>query len=948
MGSRVVSTALVGRSAEMAELAAAFRQALDDGPALALVAGEAGIGKSRLVREFVAGLDPQVRQVVGNCLEFGAESLPFAPFLTIVRRLVREQGADNLATLLPGHGRSLAAWLPDFGDQDTKVTSRHRLFEEVLTLLELAAAQRPTVVVLEDLHWSDASSRELLLFLDRNLTQRGLLVIGTYRTDALDFDHPVRSLAAGLERGSRTRVVRPHHLDRAEVGRQLAAILGDEPEQSVVASVHEWSGGNPLFVEAINGAGLRAPAVLRNVVLSGFTDLPERSRAALRAASALASAAVVVRQDVLAAGVGLSEVDLDAALRPLVERQFLQPVEDGYTFRHALIRAAVYETLLPGERVRLHTRYAQAIATASTGERRAAELAVHWYAAGSLDEAMAAAWETAAAAGRAHGYDEQLRMLERVLALWDRVPDPRGCLGVDHPAVLDAAVRACVANGSAERGMQLATQALDELGPQAPPLHVADLLLQRSVLVGQVGADNVQDLEAALRLLPAHDAAAAEMRGRVLASLAWWSLYRDERCQGEQQAEEARRIAQHIHAPIILAPASAVLGAVRASTGDITAAQILFAEARDAAREAQDDYWLTSTYLSESHILEGAGLHEEAAVAGQDGMVLARRLGLGRTRGSILAGNLAESLIALGRWDEAETVLDTALATEPPPLYRAILHLCTGELALLRGETNKAERSLTIASPLPHKNLGGQQFRLPVYHLATGVAYARGDHAEAVRMVDEGLTGSDLTASPRYVWPFARLAARILGAGHDMPQHEALSRVAEGLTVSGALEAAHRAAFLAESAVDSSVWAEVAERWRELNRPYDRGVALLRTAEAALVMGDRAAAEGTLREAADIADRLGAVPLRDAVAALALRGGVGPRRRSTAGLTPRELDVLRLMSDGATNRQIAGQLFISPNTAGVHVSNILSKLSAASRTEAVTFAYRHGLLEPDQ
>ncbi|MGW4800617.1 AAA family ATPase [Nonomuraea sp. NPDC004297] len=241
VAERVVSPVFIGRGEELSALAAALDTAVGQGPAVALVAGEAGIGKSRLLAEFARSLSPAVRVVEGACAELGSDGLPYAPFVTVLRRLIRVEG------VLPGAYRQLARWFPELGEAGDAEGGKHRLFEEVLTLVERVAADQPLVISIEDLHWADAATRELLGFLARNLTQAGVLLAITYRPPETG-DGRLGPLLSELGRRPRTTTLRLDRLDRQGVGRQLAAILGAEPDTAAVRRVHERSDGNPLFV----------------------------------------------------------------------------------------------------------------------------------------------------------------------------------------------------------------------------------------------------------------------------------------------------------------------------------------------------------------------------------------------------------------------------------------------------------------------------------------------------------------------------------------------------------------------------------------------------------------------------------------------------------------------------------------------------------------------------
>lgn len=281
-----VCGAFVGRAAEVAALQDAYR---DPAVHTVLVAGEAGIGKSRLVVEFTTRVGAHAAVLCGRCPEFGAKGVPFAPFVAVMRALLRDQGVDGLAALLPVDKPALGRWLPELAARSGSAeadTDRIRLFGEILTVLEQLATTRPVVVVLEDLHWADDASLELLAFLVANLTQRDLLLVGTYRPADSE---PLRRLVAGWRRAPGVRLLTPAPLTRHEVGRQLAALLGREPEPGTIARVFERSKGIPLFVEALGPAPEDTPADLSELLLGYLSDLPDRTGSVLRLAAVAGS-----------------------------------------------------------------------------------------------------------------------------------------------------------------------------------------------------------------------------------------------------------------------------------------------------------------------------------------------------------------------------------------------------------------------------------------------------------------------------------------------------------------------------------------------------------------------------------------------------------------------------------------------------------------------------------
>ncbi|MFG1694617.1 ATP-binding protein [Nonomuraea sp. NPDC049309] len=918
MAERVVSPVFVGRAEELSELAAALDTAVEQGPAVALVAGEAGIGKSRLLAEFAASVRDRAMVAEGACTELGSDSLPYAPFVTVLRRLIRVEGA------LPGPYRQLARWFPELGDAGEAEGGRHRLFEEALTLIERVAAHRPLVIAVEDLHWADAATRELLGFLARNLTQPGVLLAITYRPPETG-DGRLGPLLSELSRRPRTTTLRLHRLDRQDVARQLAAILGTEPDAAVVRRVHERSDGNPLFVEALARAGERTPDSLRSLLLSGPRALPEPARELLRIASVAGGR---VGHRLLARVAGQDGAGLDALLRELIDASLLVTSGDGYDFRHALIRDVVYEDLLPGERARLHARYAEAL----RGSDAHAELAAHAQAAGDRRSALTAAYRAAGQARRTYAYEEQARLLGQVLDLWDPDVDVDADLGVDRVAVLTEAAEACMLSGEYARGVDLAAEGLAEVDEHREPERAALLLEHRGRLRHRLSMTGVADWERALELLPAGDGL---QRGRLLGVLAMGLLPEVDRARGP--FEEALRIGRRTGDPLVTVRGLLGVGFMRRDPG-------MLEEARTLAARLDGHDLLMTVPMYEAMLHTVAGDHRRAVAAAREGLRHARRYGLGRSRGAELAHYAGRGLIWAGQWDEAAELLRDSLQEDPPPLSRQSLLIHSGRLALLRGDLAAAAEA---ASAVEHAGSGSPYAR---HGLLCLVAAAQGAFERADLLVERALADPDLTrvyssdARPVLVAGALVQRARLAhGTGEALRRRVAarqdeLAAADARLGVDGRLDRAWQVTL--HALLEDGGYDRAAEAWRELRQPYELALCLYHGARVALAAGDREGATARLREAARLADDLGAKPLAREIALL------GRPRPAREGLTERERDVLRLIAEGLSNRQIAARLHISPSTAGVHVSHILTKLGASTRTEATAIAFREGLTGP--
>jgi DNA-binding CsgD family transcriptional regulator len=851
----------VGRGTELAALLAAHH---DDGVNAVLVSGEAGIGKSRLMHEFTTRLGAHPLVLTGRCLEFGTDAVPFAPFLAPLRALTRDAAADD----------PVADWLSGRAGPADRVG----LFGAILTLLERAADKRPVVLVLEDLHWADGSSRQLLSFLVANLAHPDVFLAGTHRPA----NGALRQLVAELGRVPSVRRIAPAPLSRYEVGRLLAGVLGREPEPALVARVFERSRGNPLFIEALATSPEDAPAELLDLLHARLPPLDDDCRQALAAASVVGT---VAEHELLEAAADLSGPRLDEALRRLVDDHVLSAAGTGYAFRHALIRQAVYERLLPVRRTRLHLRLAAALAGR---EDRLGQVAAHAYAAGDHPRALDAAWRAALAAERTGAEPERLHLVRRVLELWERVPDAAAVAGTERLTVLDHAVEAAIATSAIELGLRFSAEAL--AAAPTPRRHYQQARLRN---LGHAGGRD--DLLAALESLPEP----TRLRGQVLAELAAIEVFTAETGRARQYALAAVEVAERVGDRPLAARAHAYLG-LATSADPATAAQH-FARARAAA---------------DAHTMPGVATWEAAlhvAMGGYDVAIEAIRAGIGAAHqtyeyarhGPILAVKWVQALTALGRRDEAlDLIAETLGEPQLPPLSHAALLISLGELELAGGDPAAARNAAAAAQEL----LGEQPWVRP-YRLRLQTLQARLEPDRAAEIYAAAAVTQALEAHPHEAWPLVAAAAPA-----DPP----------ALPVVGPVDEAYRA-------MTEGRWDAAADLWRTLRQPAELSQCLLRAAEARLACGDRAGAEPILREV----DTIGLEPPRRQAEALATRGGLRrPPAPPTLPLTAREHDVLRLVAEGRTNRQIAAELFISANTAGVHVSRILAKLGVATRTEA--------------
>ena len=520
VGRTLVSPVFVGRDAELAALTAALDAAVAGDPAVVLLSGEAGVGKTRLVEEAAErASEAGARVLAGSCIEMGGEGLPFGPLAHALRSLMRDTSPEQLDAFIGPARSELAQVLPDL-DPDSALSrpplgegGTARLLELVVGVIERLAADRPLMFVIEDLHWADRSTLDLVALLVRALRAARVLVVVSFSSDELHRSHPLRPLVTGWERVRAVHRIELERFGREDVAQQLEAILGAPPSARLVDQVHERSEGNAFLVEEILGAVQggadpdQLPLSLRDVLLARVERLDPTTQRLLRIAAAGGRA---VSDRLLAAVAGLEEAELDAALREAVEHHVLvvDETDRGYVFRHALTRDAIYGDTLPRERVRIHTAYGEALsadpALAGGNVAVAAALALHWRAAHDLPRALEASIEAAQlAAGYAPA--EALGHLERALEIWPQVPDAAERSGIDVVEALRRAGQSAYAAGALDRSLAMFDEALAELGPDADPERRALLMEARAATLLDFGrADEAGlELERAAALLPA-------------------------------------------------------------------------------------------------------------------------------------------------------------------------------------------------------------------------------------------------------------------------------------------------------------------------------------------------------------------------------------------------------------------------------------------------------------
>jgi DNA-binding CsgD family transcriptional regulator len=973
---------LVGRDGELRRLLGLLDDAAAGRPAHALVSGDAGVGKTRLVAELATRAAARGFMVLsGRCAELG-DSIPYLPLADALRDGTTGPSAAGPLLAALATRPVLGRLLPDRGtspDDDGDLTSlaQQQLFGAVLGMLAELAEQRPVLLILEDLHWADRSTRDLVTFLSRVLHRERVAVVATYRTDDLHRRHPLRPVVAELLRLPSVAAIELGPLGYSDMAAHLTALAEGPLDAATLHRMVSRAEGNPYYAEELlatargQAAGDALPTGLAALLLARVEQLSPAAQQVLRAA---AVAGRRMEDDIVREASGLAAAEYEEAVRELVTHQLLVPDGDqGYAFRHALIREAIYGDLLPGERTRLHARLADLLA----GEERlasvpgsAAELAHHSLASHDIPGAFTASVRAAQEAERLAAPAEAHRHYDDALALWARVSDPEKLAGQDHGTLAFHSAIAAAHSGDVPRAVQQLRRLRGFLTAGGDPVLASRVHERLSYFLLEISevAEAEQAAKAAVDALGGDPP--RPQYARALATYAQTLMYGGDEHAAGRRAEEARAAALAAGAPWVEADALVTLGLLAERAGQPEGAIEMFGMAHLQACDAQ----MLGVELRAAFQLTRARLErgdiDDAAKTAHEGVMRAESAGLALAPyGLDLQYMHYLAHFADGCWDHAQELADgfgiraTTIAEARLSAMALFIDVARGlpsvaerrawlepfwasdsftayiargllaEHALWRGDTSTALAE--IAATISRQRDNG--YGPPVIRVAaTGLA-ARADRARQLRAGGEGEAAQAEVEAARVLIEAAREGAA----------YRRRPRFVLGVEGRGWLARAEAEWRRAQGDNDPGAWRAVAETFGP-SFVYEVARTRWRLTEALAETGHRDQAEQEWQLAAEAADRLGAVPLRAALADLGRRARLGRQPGSDqgpgalAGLTSREHEVLRLLVAGRSNREIAAALFIAPKTASVHVSNILGKLGASSRTEAAAIA--HGQL----
>jgi DNA-binding CsgD family transcriptional regulator/tetratricopeptide (TPR) repeat protein len=976
---RSTSPHLVGRREDLARLDEVLAAAWAGTSQIVLLGGDAGIGKTRLLGEIHARARSSGATVLaGACFEVGEAALPFAPIADAIRGLRRLAGDEAVDDALGDAALDLAPLLPGMAAVGSRTDPAvpARVFEAVLTLLEGRAESAPVLLSIEDAQWADQSTRDLLSFLSRALVGARVAVVVTFRTDDLHRRHPLRSVLSDLERQAQVTRVDLHALRRQELDELLTAIADHRPDHAVLDSVWERSEGNPFFAEELLLAEATCddmPHSVGDALRGRIVRLSDDEQALLRLAAAIGRRI----DDALFADLsGLEADEFHRLVRNLVAESILVPDQDGYQFRHALLREVVYEELLPGERVALHGHIAERLVPdpdAPTDPIVAGEVAHHWLRARRLPEALSASVTAGLAADAAAAPGDALAHYERALEVWDSVPDAADRSSLTWRELVLQAEAAASAAGQFDRALAMCRLALSDCDLDADPIFAAWVHTRLGHVLWEADRPGATEaIETAMALVPVD--ATAE-RADVMAYYARHLALVGRFAEALPAAEETLALALELGDRGLEGNIRNTLGIllIGRDDGEEGLRELRTALALAEAEHCRVD--LGRAYVNLTHDLAELGRWDEVIELSRSALPAMRRYGLERTHGVYVEGNVINALVAVGRWDDA-AASERSVAERLPSghweyfsvtpfsadrgdfdaVHRAVARMgsiATHDTAVLQGlplfVTTQAAAAVWEGRPADVRPLVDDLFeRLPAAfagqtgQLLWRATWAEADLAEAARARRDAAALA--TIRSRFDLIIER-GAEVLRSRSDSVM------VSAGFDEYMALAEMERRRSTGED--DPAGWCDGAERMDAVGICFPSAYARLRAAEAAARASDRELASTLLTEVLDVGRRLGARPLLALADQLASRArlDVGAPLSSEdgspidgLGLSARETQVLALVAAGRTNREIAEELYISPKTASVHVSNILTKLDVSSRVEAGAVAHRLGLV----
>jgi DNA-binding CsgD family transcriptional regulator/tetratricopeptide (TPR) repeat protein len=982
--SRASSPSFIGRREQLDALRAALAGIDGDRRRVALVHGEAGIGKSRLLDEFSRSVtqdpvgDRPTLMLRGTCIELGGGELPYAPILDILDALAS-------ATDIPedvARVRVLRDELGGVGERDPAASGRGRTFVAIRDRLVAAASAADVVVCLDDLHWADRSTLELLAFLAGRVGGGRVLFVLAYRSDEVRRGHPLRGVLAELERGGVAADIPLEPLARTDVREQLSAILGELPDASRFERIVTLADGNPFHVEelaALEADASDLPRSLRDVLLARLDRLDDATL------GLLGRAAVIGRdldERLLVIVSDRRDREVHTALRQAMDFHVLEPAPDGrrYRFRHALLREAVLVDLMPSDRMALHRQVAEALEArpelaAPSPAVAAAELAYHWSESGDVGRAFPALVDAGRRGEAAHAWAEASEAYERAATL--------AAAGVGSLEPIDVAElfmhAAWLADfaGDLKHGLTLGRRAV-ETDDERDPVRSGALLDRLGSLANDAGefafAESVS--ERAMALIPRSPPSIE--RAHAVANLAGRRMIVNRCLEAIELADEAIVLCRAFDAAATLGTVLAARALASSALGRVEETRTAVAESLRILDVIIDDALFEAGEIACNvpFALYVIGDFERVPVLVDDVMARAVLIGAEMGWGIWVEPSAAQAAFATGDWQNAAERIARyrEYANAGFPLTDATT--IEADLAAGQGDRARVEALLTHDdAPPAHRWVAGQFMRIRAVaalwdrDVVAAVAFAESSieimagQEEFPSLVEILKTATRAYADLAELHRAARAPSAADAAAHRAAElADRAAAISAGTHLEGASSTPWMRAIAAQVVAEADraagrrdplAWAAAAAAHEAIGTRPDVAYCRYRQGEALLGRGDAAGAVTALGAARDLARQIGITPLLLEIESLARRGrlSLDSAKVGSSGATPdvapdpwgltvREREVLDLLADGRTNRQIGEALFISGKTASVHVTHILDKLDVTSRTEAALLAGR--------
>lgn len=977
-------TPFIGRESELRHVRHALQAANSGEPQFVVIGGGAGIGKSRLVNHALQAYEHRASTLLFRtpCIDARESPLSFAPIVTLLKQFDRLMDDITRNELVAPVRQQLSELIPAITPTrvNQQSATRSQLFESITTLLEKVSQKGLVAIVVEDLHWADRSTLDLLLFAAATAANARLAVFMTYRDDEPIADDFVIYLAQLQRNINVTRIHLPE-MKSHELTQHIYDVADGLLDPDFVSAVCKRSRGNPFYAEEMIKAAVAGdntvPQTLRDMLLARTSGIDENTRIVLQALSVGGQS---VDTDSLAAV--LSSLNIQNpydVIRRTIDTGLVDYHSSSETvcYRHALLGELMYSELLPGERRNLHKEWATALS--ASRDTTPADLARHYVQSKQAAEAVVTSLKAANAAEQSAGFAEAAIHFDNALSMWDEAQATGAKSGLTRADVLRRSANAHHLAGNNDAAIDRAHLSLDEVDVEDLPLAMVDLgcymhAAGRSVDALDVHSRAVKQSE---DLSNPHKAKVMLAHAQSLSAMAF---HRD-------AVETAQQAIQHsLESDVEFESTAAnLMGHDLVVLGSEAEGLSYLRKALELAKASNDASNIADAYKTLASTLAGPlNRLQEALDVAKEGIECVNELGLDRHWGVSLRSVLLDTLFRMGRWSEADDIITQAFRKGPRGAAAIELHLARAKLALGSGDFALANEDLDATADLTARAVE-VRYNVPLATLRAGHALWHHNFEEAASHIDKGLEFVQDSDDVWFVGPLlwhgirahAGRALQVRSSGNESQELNAITRAtqfyedlqerAKATDAHGALASMLSAyEWLGQGEIsrvsnptDAEPWRHVASIWKELGHPYPMAYAQYRLAEA-LSLARRRTNETTtaLCEAFATAEKMEALPLRLEIEALAQRTGIDVFKAmtdnpdvvdvresielapGTPALTRRELQVLDLVAAGKGNRAIADDLFISEKTASVHVSNIMTKLGASSRGEVAAMVHR--------